>query len=143
MSRQPIAQPRQSGAWIWNLIGLLFVAVTIAVLALMFGWQPPQLLGTPKTTIGEPTPPAVARPAQVAPPVQQPPAPIIIQAAPDAPPPVVVAPAPQPPASEAQGVPAPKPQIIIIRQDETTGASTITGSGACAVRSGARRCAKP
>lgn len=127
------------------ILSITFIIVGIGMLILIA-----PILYTRYTLPAEPTPPAPfsATHVQSSAPIPQA-APLPAPAA--LPPPIVVQQVPaneapqviqfQPVAPPEEGAPAPR-QLIIVQHVDDSGHQVITGSGACAVARGARRCGK-
>jgi hypothetical protein len=112
------------------IIGACIVAATL------FGYQPQSTVKQEAATAA-PTQPARATSAPEPTPI------IIVQTVREghAPQPVSV-PAQPAPVDSPAAAPAQKPVVIVLHQNDGHGAPIVTGSGACQVGKGARRCGK-
>jgi hypothetical protein len=127
------------GGWLKTAAGIVMSLIITAciVAATLFDYRPFQAQSTTKqeAATAMPTQPARATSAPEPTPI------IIVQTVREgqAPQPVSVPAQPAPVDSPAA---APKPQIIVLHQNDGHGAPIVTGSGACQVAKGARRCGK-
>lgn len=133
--------PRAKGGSVATVFAIIAIIIMVGIMTLTYLGISPARLTT--SAPAAPTPAAQERRVQPAP-VVQPQAPIVVQSVPQgaAPQPVVIPP-PAPvaqPANAPAAEPAPKPVVIVLHDGYQQ--PVVTGSGACQVAKGARRCGK-